>query len=73
MTDDKRITGTKDEHYDLLSVLYHALQGAETCQSYIQDADEAGDAELAQYFREVQGQYRELAQRGKRLLSQRMR
>ena len=73
MTDDKRITGTKDEHYDLLSVLYHALQGAETCQPYIQDADEAGDGELAQYFREVQAQYRELAQRGKRLLTQRMR
>jgi hypothetical protein len=73
MTDDKRITGTKDEHYDLLSVLYHALQGAETCQRYIQDANEAGEAELAQYFREVQTQYRELAQRGKRLLAQRMR
>lgn len=70
---DERITGTKDEHYDLLSVLYHALQGAETCQRYTEDADQAGDSELAQYFREVQAQYRQLTQQGKQLLSQRMR
>jgi hypothetical protein len=73
MSDDERITGTKDEHYDLLSVLYHALQGAETCQRYIEDAKQAGDGELAHYFSEMQMQYRQLAQRGKELLSQRMR
>lgn len=73
MTDDKRITGTKDEHYDLLSVLYHALQGAETLQRYIEDADQAGDGDLAQYFREVQAQYRQLAQQGKQLLARRIR
>jgi hypothetical protein len=73
MTDDKRITGTRDEHYDLLSVLYHLLQGAETSQRYIEDAAEAGDGELAQYFREVQAEYRQLAQQGKQMLTQRLR
>lgn len=31
-------TGTRDETYDLVSILYHALQGAETYDQYIQDA-----------------------------------
>jgi mannitol/fructose-specific phosphotransferase system IIA component len=28
----------KDEHYDLISILYHALQGDETLARYIEDA-----------------------------------
>lgn len=67
------ITGTRDEHYDLVSVLYHALQGADTCQRYIQDAQQAGDQELVQYLQDVQQQYRQFAQRGKQLLKQRLR
>jgi hypothetical protein len=27
-------TGTSDEQYDLVSVLYHALEGAATCEVY---------------------------------------
>jgi hypothetical protein len=61
-------TGTKDPHYDLIAVLYHALQGAETIEQYIRDAEGEGDSELAQFFREVHGQYRQIGQRGKDLL-----
>jgi hypothetical protein len=43
MADQEQVTGTKDAHYDLISVVYHALQGAETCQRYIQDAEQASD------------------------------
>lgn len=31
-------TGTQDVTYNLVSILYHALQGAETYDQYIQDA-----------------------------------
>ena len=62
-------TGVKDPQYDLISVLYHALQGAETLEQYIQDAD---NQEVKQYFQKVQQQYRDLAQQGKDLLKQRM-
>jgi hypothetical protein len=31
-------TGTRDVTYDLTAVLYHALQGAENCQTYMKDA-----------------------------------
>jgi hypothetical protein len=49
----ERTTGTRDEHYNVISVLYHALQRADTCATYLQDAEHAGDRDLAPFFREV--------------------
>ncbi|HWP45893.1 MAG TPA: hypothetical protein VNM22_01915 [Candidatus Limnocylindrales bacterium] len=65
-------TGTRDELYDLISVLYHILQGAETYLQYIEDAEQTGDNELAQFFREIQQQDRQRADRAKELLRQRI-
>jgi len=68
----ERMTGTRDVHYNLVSVLYHTLQGAETCVQYRADAEEAGDHELAQFFREVQEEDQRRANRAKALLQQRL-
>jgi hypothetical protein len=38
MTTGENVTGVRDEHYNLVSILYHALQGAETYDTYISDA-----------------------------------
>ena len=65
-------TGTKDEHYDLVSALYHALQGTDTCVTYALDAERAGDHELVQFFYEARTMYLQLAERGKGLLRQRL-
>jgi hypothetical protein len=65
-------TGTRDEHYNLVSVLYHCLETASTCDTYIQDAQQSGDNDLAQFFREVQEQNRSCAERAKQLMSQRI-
>lgn len=70
--DDKATTGTRDETYNLLSVVYHALQGAETIEQYIQDAEEAGDQELVQFFRDILEEDRERADRAKLLLRDRL-
>ena len=64
-------TGTRDEHYNPISGLYHALQGAETSTRYIEDAERAGDRELAQFFRDVQQEDATRAQRAEQLLAQR--
>jgi rubrerythrin len=72
MTSGNRVTGVKDEHYNLVSILYHALQGAETYNMYIRDAEGAGDQELAQFFREVQEEERQRAARAKELLGRRL-
>lgn len=66
--DDDLDTGASDPVYDLVSVLYHALQGAETTMIYSDDADLEGDDELAQFFQEVQAQDRARARRAKALL-----
>ena len=72
MTRGKQMTGTRDVHYNLVSILYHALQGAETYEMYIRDAEESGDTQLAQVFREVQEEERRRAERTKELLAQRL-
>lgn len=65
-------TGTRDTTYDLISVIYHALQGAETYQMYQQDAERAGDREAATFFHEAHQENRQRADRAKTLLGQRM-
>jgi hypothetical protein len=72
MDEEMEDTGTPDEHYNLVSVLYHALQGAETCAQYLEDADEAGDDELVDFLEEVQSDYRRQADRAKELLAARL-
>jgi hypothetical protein len=71
MDDAERATGTPNGSYDLVSVLYHALQGGETSQQYIDDARQAGDEELVAFFTQVQAEERTRADNAKRLLMDR--
>jgi hypothetical protein len=64
----EQTTGTRDEHYNLVSVLYRALQGAENCDRYAADAEVTGDERLAEFFREAQVMQAQLAERSKELL-----
>ncbi len=68
MDPGEQTTGTRDEHYDLISVLYHALHGAENCNIYALDAEAAGEAELSGFFREAGVTQARLAERAKGLL-----
>lgn len=65
-------TGERDENYDLISTLYHALQGAESCAQYVRGAQRRGDEQLAQFFEEARGSHVELAQQAKQLLAARL-
>lgn len=64
-------TGTEDATYNVVSVLYHALQGAELYGRYCDDA-ERQDEELVQFFESAQQQQRQIADQAKRLLAQRL-
>jgi hypothetical protein len=69
MDPGEQTTGTRDEHYDLISVLYHALQGADACDAYALDAEASGRrAELVEFLRETQTIYVGVAERAKELL-----
>jgi hypothetical protein len=60
-------TGTRDDTYDVISVVYHALQGAENCEIY---ADDAEDQQLRSFFQQAYEQQRQLAEQGKQVLMQ---
>ena len=62
-------TGTRDITYDLISTSYHLLQGAETVSMYIADAEQEGNQELVQFFRETKEEYQRRAERAKQLLT----
>jgi hypothetical protein len=64
----EQTTGTRDEQFNLVSVLYHALQEADTLVVYIFDAETAGDERLAAFFRETQAMQVQVAERAKELL-----
>jgi hypothetical protein len=60
-------TGTRNETYDVIAVLYHALQGAENCQTYMNDAQ---DGQLRDYFQKALQMQRQIADEGKQVLQQ---
>ncbi len=64
----EQVTGVRDESYDLLGVLYHCLQTATACEQYIRDAEQAGEHELVEFFRDYQEAQKALAERAKNLL-----
>ena len=65
MDPGEQITGTRDEHYNLISVLCHALHGAEKSEIYMADAEATGRGELAAFFREAQAMHAALAEQAK--------
>lgn len=65
-------TGASNELYDLVSILYHALESSSTNQRYIQDAQQAGDNDLVQFFQQCQQQDSQRAQQAQQILSRKM-
>jgi hypothetical protein len=64
----EQITGTRDEHYNLVSVLYHALNAADTCDRYALDAEAAGDERMTAFFRKTQALQTGVAEEAKQHL-----
>ena len=62
-------TDERDDTYGLVSVMYNALQGAETIGRYIEDARAADNEELVLFFEECKGRQNEIAMKAKRLLA----
>lgn len=65
-------TKSDDKDYDLISLLYHSLQGAWSCSQYIQDAEQNGDKEALECFRHCHGEFQKMADQTKELLSKRL-
>lgn len=65
-------TGTANEIYDLVSVVYHSLKSGLTCQQYMQDAQQTGDNDLVQFFQQCQQGDRQRAQQAQQILQQKL-
>jgi 4-diphosphocytidyl-2C-methyl-D-erythritol kinase len=72
MAEEEAVTGTRDKHYDLVSILYHTLEEADILEVYMEDAASEGDDELAEFFQQVQEEDRRRAERAKQLLARRL-
>jgi hypothetical protein len=66
------VTGTKDKDYNLIWYVEACLDNALRLDLYIQDAERAGDNELAELFRKAQADSRKGAEQGKALLRSRL-
>ena len=66
------ITGTQDKDYNLIWFTEQCLNNALRLDIYIQDAERAGDAELAELFRKAQSDSRKGAEQGKAMLRSRL-
>ena len=70
-TEGQQLTSLSDTVFNLGSVFYHAAEGVQVFAKYIEDAEREGDTEVVEFFREVQQQDAERAQKAKELISRR--
>lgn len=67
-----QITGTADKDYNIIWFTEQCLSNVLRLEGYIEDAERAGDSELAEFFRRAQGESRKGAEQGKELLRGRL-
>ncbi|MEV3934826.1 hypothetical protein AB0K52_02425 [Glycomyces sp. NPDC049804] len=70
--DTGRITGTPDKDYNIIWFVEACLSNALRLETYIEDAERAGDDELAAFFQRAQAASRKGAEEGKALLAKRL-
>jgi hypothetical protein len=66
------VTGTKDKDYNVIWFTEQCLSNTLRLETYAEDADRAGDSELADFFRRAQEASRKGAEQGKNLLRSRL-
>jgi hypothetical protein len=71
-TEAGQVTGTADKDYNIIWFTEVCLSNVLRMETYIQDAERAGDSELADFFRRAQAESRKGAEQGKELLRTRL-
>ena len=67
-----QVTGTPDKDYNIIWFVEACLSNVLRLETYIADAERAGDSELADFFRRAQEASRKGADEGKELLTRRL-
>jgi hypothetical protein len=66
------ITGTPDKDYNVIWFVEQCLSNVLRLETYVQDAERAGDNDLADFFRRAQSASQKGAEQGKELLRTRL-
>jgi hypothetical protein len=72
-TETGQVTGTLDKDYNLIWFTETCLKNVLRLETYIADAERAGDSELAEFFQRAQAESRKGADQAKQLLAARLR
>ena len=67
-----QVTGTADKDYNIIWFTEACLSNALRLEQYVADAEQAGDQELADFFRRAQEESRKGGEQGKQLLAARL-
>ncbi|MFI7608104.1 hypothetical protein ACIBTV_23580 [Micromonospora sp. NPDC049366] len=68
----EQMSPVRDKNYDLIRTLQMSLEHIHRMQTYIDDAEQRGDSELADWFRKIQDNNRKAGDQGKQMLMARM-
>jgi hypothetical protein len=71
-TETGHVTGTEDKDYNLIWYTEHCLNNTLRLETFVQDAERSGDAELAEFFRKAQTDSRKGGELGKQMLRSRL-
>ncbi|MBW3640728.1 MAG: hypothetical protein KY451_12915 [Actinobacteria bacterium] len=71
-TETGEVTGTADKDYNIIWFTEACLSNALRLEAYIQDAEQSGDSELADFFRKAQAESRKGGEQGKAMLKSRL-
>lgn len=71
-TETGTTTGTADKDYNIMWFTETCLSNVLRLETYVQDAERAGDDELAEFFRRAHAESRKGAEQGKKLLAARL-
>jgi hypothetical protein len=66
------MTGTMDKDYNIMWFTEVCLSNVLRLETYVHDAERAGDKELAGFFRKAQAESRKGAEQGRQLLAARL-
>ena len=69
MPTEAQQTSMDNQYFDVASVLYHALRGSQSIATYIEDAQQGGNQELAQFLQQAKQQQDRCAEQAKQWLT----
>ena len=67
-SNSEEVTGTADQQYNVIWFTEACLKNAQRLETYIKDAQEAGNSQLTEFFSKAQAESRKGAELGKDML-----